>query len=51
MAEALGGVSYLHLSSETGESLVVETRDESAVRQGDRVGLQVDAAQAMAFDS
>ncbi|MFN3846243.1 MAG: ABC transporter ATP-binding protein [Paracoccaceae bacterium] len=51
MTEALGGVSYLHLTAETGEKLVIETRDDPKVRLGDRIGIQVDPSHALAFDA
>ncbi|MFN4153930.1 MAG: ABC transporter ATP-binding protein [Paracoccaceae bacterium] len=51
MTEALGGVSYLHVSAETGEKLVIESRDDPKVRLGDRVGISFDPAHVMAFDA
>jgi lactose/L-arabinose transport system ATP-binding protein len=51
MTEALGGVSFLHVSAETGEKLVIETREDPQVRPGDRVGIQFDPAHVMAFDA
>jgi lactose/L-arabinose transport system ATP-binding protein len=51
MTEALGGVSFLHVSAETGEKLVIETRDDPKVRLGDRVGIRFDPAHVMAFDA
>lgn len=51
MTEALGGVSYLHVSAATGEKLVIESRDDPKVRIGDRVGIAFDPAHLMAFDA
>ncbi|MDO8882520.1 MAG: sn-glycerol-3-phosphate ABC transporter ATP-binding protein UgpC [Pseudotabrizicola sp.] len=51
MTEALGGVSYLHVTGETGEKLVIESREDPRVRLGDRVAVSFDAAQMMAFDA
>ena len=51
MIEALGGVSYLHVSAATGEKLIVESREATRLRVGDTVGLRFDAAHVMAFDA
>ena len=51
MTEALGGVSYLHVSAPTGERLVIESRDTPKVRLGDQVGVNFDPAHLMAFDA
>lgn len=51
MIEALGGVSYLHVSAATGEKLIIESRDDPKVRLGDRVGVSFDPAHVMAFDA
>lgn len=51
MTEALGGVSFLHLTAETGEKLVIESREDPKVRLGDRVSIQFDPAHALAFDA
>ncbi|PJF09736.1 ABC transporter ATP-binding protein [Pseudorhodobacter sp. MZDSW-24AT] len=51
MIEALGGVSYLHVSAATGEKLVLESRDTPSVRLGDHVGISFDPAHLMAFDA
>ncbi len=50
LTEALGGVSYIHLTAETGEKLVVESRDDPKVSPGDRAGIRFDPADAMVFD-
>jgi lactose/L-arabinose transport system ATP-binding protein len=49
MIEALGGVSFIHLRAPTGEKLVVELHEDSRLRSGAKVGLTLDASQAMIF--
>jgi lactose/L-arabinose transport system ATP-binding protein len=49
MTEALGGVSYIHLRGKSGEKLVVEVHNNTHLRAGDRVGLDVDAENALFF--
>ena len=49
MTEALGGTSFIHLSSSTGEKLVVEAHDDVVLAHGTQVGLRFDAAHALAF--
>lgn len=51
VTEALGGVSYIHVTAPTGEKLIVESRDAPQVRIGDKVGIAFDAAHVMAFDA
>jgi lactose/L-arabinose transport system ATP-binding protein len=51
MTEALGGVSYMHLTGPTGERLILESRDDPSVKMGDMVGIAFDAANVMAFDA
>jgi lactose/L-arabinose transport system ATP-binding protein len=50
MTEALGGVTYIHLTGETGEKLVIEAHDDRRLKLGDKVGLGLDAAQALFFE-
>ena len=50
MTEALGGVTYIHLSAETGEKLVIEAHDATHMKLGDLVGLGYEAGQAMMFE-
>jgi lactose/L-arabinose transport system ATP-binding protein len=50
VTEALGGVSYIHVTGPSGEKLIVEAREDPKVRIGDRVGLSADHGQAMVFD-
>ncbi len=47
--EALGGVSYIHLSAPTGERIVVESREDPRVRVGGQTGIAFDPADAMIF--
>ncbi|MDZ4094575.1 MAG: sn-glycerol-3-phosphate ABC transporter ATP-binding protein UgpC [Paracoccaceae bacterium] len=49
MAEALGGVSFIHLTAPGGEKLVVEARGDTPVRPGHRVGLSFDPRAALYF--
>ncbi len=49
ITEALGGVSYIHLSSGTGEKLIVESREDPRVALGARTGIRFDSADAMVF--
>ncbi len=51
LAEALGGVSYLHLDAPTGERIIVEERGDERAREGDVVDLTFEAHRAMVFDS
>jgi lactose/L-arabinose transport system ATP-binding protein len=49
MTEALGGVSYIHLTAATGEKLIVESHEDPKVAPGARTGVAFDPAQAMIF--
>ncbi|MEM8578300.1 MAG: sn-glycerol-3-phosphate ABC transporter ATP-binding protein UgpC [Pseudomonadota bacterium] len=49
--ERLGGVSYDYLRTPTGERLVVETKGEDALAEGDSVAVSFDAQRAMFFDA
>jgi lactose/L-arabinose transport system ATP-binding protein len=51
VTEALGGVSYIHVSAPSGEKLVVESREDPKVRLGEKVGITFDPANVMAFDA
>ncbi len=51
LSEALGGVSYTHLTAPTGEALIVEERGDERARAGDRVGLRFDPGRALLFDA
>jgi lactose/L-arabinose transport system ATP-binding protein len=49
VTEALGGVSYIHLSAPTGEKLIVESREDPRVTIGQQTGIAFDPADAMLF--
>ncbi|MCY4178939.1 MAG: ATP-binding cassette domain-containing protein, partial [Litoreibacter sp.] len=51
MTEALGGVSYAYLMSDTGEKIIVEERGDDRSSEGARVGLTLDLPRAMLFDA
>jgi lactose/L-arabinose transport system ATP-binding protein len=51
LTEALGGVSYVYLSSDSGERLIVEAREDRPAPEGGRVGLSFRPEQVMAFDA
>ena len=51
LTESLGGVSYAHLLTATGEKVVVEERGEHRSAAGARVGIEVDPAQVFVFDA
>ena len=48
--ERLGGVSYDYLMTPTGERLVVETKGEDDLREGDSLAVNFAADRAMLFD-
>ena len=51
LTEALGGVSYAYLTSDTGERMIVEERGDIRSKEGDRVGLGFDDSRVYLFDS
>lgn len=51
LTEALGGVSYTHLKTPTGETMIVEERGDERTSKGDTVSLSFDPARAMVFDT
>jgi lactose/L-arabinose transport system ATP-binding protein len=51
LTEALGGVSYVYLTADTGERVVVESREDRPAREGSRVGLSFRPEQVLAFDA
>lgn len=51
LTESLGGVSYVYLTAQDGSRLIVEARDDEPVKPGAKVGLAIDAEQAMFFDA
>jgi lactose/L-arabinose transport system ATP-binding protein len=50
LTEALGGVSYVHLTAPSGERLIVESHDQVSLEPGAMVGVSFDAKDAMLFD-
>ena len=50
LAEALGGVSYAYLLSDSGEKIIVEERGDERSTVGDRVGINFPVDRAMLFD-
>jgi lactose/L-arabinose transport system ATP-binding protein len=51
ITEALGGVSYTYLVSDSGEKIIVEERSDKRSKPGDRVGVKIDAKRIMLFDT
>ncbi|MEM9583345.1 MAG: sn-glycerol-3-phosphate ABC transporter ATP-binding protein UgpC [Pseudomonadota bacterium] len=51
LTEALGGVSYAYLMSDTGEKIIVEERGDDRSVEGSRVSLTLDLPRAMLFDA
>jgi lactose/L-arabinose transport system ATP-binding protein len=51
LTEALGGVSYVHLTAPSGEKLIVERHDQVSLEAGAMVGLGFDGRDAMIFDT
>ena len=50
LTEALGGVSYVHLTAPSGEKLIIERHDQVSLDPGAMVGVSFDARDAMLFD-
>ncbi|MCG3267094.1 ABC transporter ATP-binding protein [Yoonia sp. I 8.24] len=50
LTEALGGVSYVHLKSDSGAKIIVEERGDERSRAGIRVGISFPLERAMLFD-
>ncbi len=51
MTEALGGISFLHLTAPSGEKLVIEAKGDMVVAPGTSVGIGFDPANILAFDA
>ena len=49
--ERLGGVSYDYLVTSAGEKLIVETRDDAEIAEGQTVAISFDPADALFFDA
>ncbi len=50
MTESLGGVSFVYLTGETGERIVIEERGDDRSSTGDRVGVTIDKSRIYLFD-
>ena len=50
LTEALGGVSYVHLTAPSGEKLIVESHEQIGLERGAMVGVSFNAKDAMLFD-
>ena len=50
LTEALGGVSYVHLTAPSGEKLIVESHEQIGLERGAMVGISFNAKDAMLFD-
>ena len=50
LTEALGGVSYVHLTAPSGEKLIVESHEQIGLERSAMVGISFDAKDAMLFD-
>jgi len=49
MTEALGGVSYIHVTAPTGEKLVIEAKGDVIPATGAQIGVGFDAKDALVF--
>jgi lactose/L-arabinose transport system ATP-binding protein len=49
VVEALGGVTYVHLSASTGEKLVVEAKGDVLPKLGSKTGITFDPADVLVF--
>ncbi len=49
--EHLGGVSYVHLHTATGEKLIIEQRGSALERGVETINLALDVADVMIFDA
>lgn len=50
MTEALGGVSFIHVTAPSGEKLVIEAKGDVIPSMGAQVGVAFDAENALFFD-
>jgi len=51
LSEALGGVSYLHLDTHSGERIICEERGDDRAREGDMVDISFEPRRVMVFDA
>jgi lactose/L-arabinose transport system ATP-binding protein len=50
MTEALGGVSFIHVTAATGEKLVIEAKGDVIPAIGSQVGIDFASSDALFFD-
>ena len=50
LSEALGGVSYLYLTTPTGERIIVEERGDDRASEGETVDISFEQRRVMLFD-
>jgi lactose/L-arabinose transport system ATP-binding protein len=51
LTESLGGVSFVYLTSDTGERIVIEERGDDRSVEGARVGVTIDKSRLYLFDA
>jgi lactose/L-arabinose transport system ATP-binding protein len=51
LTEALGGVSFVHLTAATGEKLVIEARGDVVAEPGSTLGLEFSGTDALLFQA
>ena len=51
VTEQLGGISYVYLIADTGERIIVESRESIELTTGTKIGVSMDAGKVMYFDS
>ncbi len=51
LTESLGGVSFVYLTSDTGERIVIEERGDKRSVEGARVGVTIDKSRLYLFDA
>ena len=51
LSEALGGVSYLHLDTLSGERIICEERGDDRANEGDKVDITFEPRRVMVFDA
>ncbi len=51
LSEALGGVSYLHLTTHNGEKIIAEERGDERASEGDTIDITFEPRRIMLFDA
>jgi lactose/L-arabinose transport system ATP-binding protein len=51
LTESLGGVSFVYLTCDTGERIVIEERGDDRSVEGARVGVTIDKSRLYLFDA